>query len=109
MQQKNRRKTARSCVAGLGIALALFAVTARAGATPRTSSDRTEVRSFATVPIDANKIVIKDSQTPSAIPNTDANTPPPSTETRWNPFLLGLIAVVSVVAFLVFMAMRRTD
>jgi len=39
----------------------------------------------------------------------DANTPPPSTETRWNPFLLGLIAVVSVVAFLVFMTMRRTD
>jgi len=96
-------------VASLGIGLALFAFAARAGATPRTSSHRTEARAFATVPIDANKIVIKDSQTPSAIPNTDANTPPPSTETRWNPFLLGLIAVASVVAFLVFMAMRRTD
>jgi hypothetical protein len=96
-------------VACLGIGLALFAFAARAAAAPLTSSDKTEVQSFATVPVDANKIVIKDSQTPSAIPNPEANTPPPSTETRWNPFLLGLIAVVSVVAFLVFMAMRRTD
>jgi hypothetical protein len=45
---------------------------------------------------------------PNAIPATAATTPP-AEETGWNPLLIGGIAIVLIVALVMFLAMRRKD